>query len=86
MSKGDKKTDRLTQIQAIEEKLKLMEKKKEDELKINDTVATKPPIIVQYQYNNNTSVINNNGYKYKSTLKKTDRFNKPYSKNKFNKR
>lgn len=86
MSKEDKKTDRLSQIQAIEAKLKLMEKKKEDELKINDTVATKPPIIVQYQHNNTSLTNNNNGYKYKSNSKKTDRFSKPYGKNKFHKR
>lgn len=83
MSKDDKKTDRLSQIQAIEAKLKLMEKKKEDELKINDTVATKPPVIVQYQHNKAT-VTNNIGYKHKASLKKTDRYNyKPYTKLKF---
>lgn len=82
MSKGDKKTDRQSQIQAIEAKLKLMEKKKEDELKINDTVATKAPVVVQYQFNK-TPATNSNGYKQKSSLKKTDRYSKPYSKNKF---
>lgn len=79
MSKDDKKTDRLSQIQAIEAKLKLMEKKKEDELKINETVATKPPIVIQYQYNKMSST-NNNSYKHKSLSKKTFRYNKPYGK------
>lgn len=81
MTKEDKKTDRLSQIQAIEAKLKLMEKKKEDELKINETVATKAPVIVQYQFNKNPPV-NNNGCKQKS-LRKPDKYTKPYSKNKF---
>ncbi|KAJ8929238.1 hypothetical protein NQ314_018117 [Rhamnusium bicolor] len=81
MSKEGKKTDRISQIQAIEAKLKLMEKKQEDELKINDTVATKPPVIVQYQYNKlqTTSITS---FKHKQSLKKCDRYNKPYSKSK----
>lgn len=82
MSKEDKKTNRLSQIQAIEEKLKLMEKKKEDELKINDTVATKVPVMVQYQQNK-IQVSNNSGFKHKLSFKKTDKYNKPYSKFKF---
>lgn len=83
MSKEDKKADRLSQIQAIEAKLKLMEKKKEDELRINETVASKAPVIVQYQYNK-APVANNNSHKHKSVLKKSDRYiNKPYSKSKF---
>lgn len=82
MAKEDKKADRISQIQAIEAKLKLMAKKKEDELKINETVASKAPVIVQYQHNK-IPASNNNGYKQKSTIKKTDRYNKPYSKTKF---
>lgn len=81
MSKEGKKTDRISQIQAIEAKLKLMEKKQEDELKINDTVATKPPVIVQYQFNKSqTTTISS--FKHKHSLKKSDRYNKPYSKSK----
>ncbi|KAJ8918448.1 hypothetical protein NQ315_008145, partial [Exocentrus adspersus] len=81
ISKEGKKSDRISQIQAIEAKLKLMEKKQEDELKINDTVATKPPVIVQYQYNK--SQVTSSNCKYKHSSKKSDRFNKPYSKNKY---
>ncbi|XP_050306934.1 probable RNA-binding protein 18 [Anthonomus grandis grandis] len=50
LSKDKIKTDRNSQIQAIEAKLKLMERK-EDELKINDSLATKPPVIQQFQFN-----------------------------------
>lgn len=82
MSKEGKKTDRVSQIQAIEAKLKLMEKKQEDELKINDTVATKPPVIIQYQFNKSqTTTISS--FKHKNSLKRSDRYNKPYSKSKF---
>ncbi|KAJ8954536.1 hypothetical protein NQ318_000770 [Aromia moschata] len=80
MSKEGKKADRISQIQAIEAKLKLMENKREDELKINDTVATKPPVIVQYQYNK--TQVANNTLKHRQSSKKNDRYNKPYSKNK----
>ncbi|KAJ3633733.1 hypothetical protein MTP99_010662 [Tenebrio molitor] len=82
MSKNEKKTDRESQIQAIEAKLKLMEKKSEDELKINDTVATKPPVITQFQYNKQG--ITNNNLKTKTILKRHDKFNKPYNKLKSN--
>ncbi|XP_044750512.1 probable RNA-binding protein 18 [Coccinella septempunctata] len=51
MAKPVIKNDRESQIQAIEAKLKLLEEKSTSELKINDTVATKPPVIAQYQYN-----------------------------------
>lgn len=78
MSKEGKKTDKLAQIQAIEAKLKLMEKKNEDELKINETVASKPPVILQYQYNK-TQTSNSNSFKHKYNLKRHDRYNKPYS-------
>ncbi|XP_064212706.1 probable RNA-binding protein 18 [Tribolium castaneum] len=80
MSKNEKKTDRESQIQAIEAKLKLMEKKAEDELKINDTVATKPPVITQFQYNKQT--VTNNSLKTKTLLKRHDKYVKPYSKQK----
>lgn len=82
MSKSEKKTDRESQIQAIEAKLKLMEKKAEDELKINDTVATKPPVITQFQYNK--QAVTNNSLKTKTVLKRHDKFVKPYSKQKNN--
>ncbi|KAJ3654764.1 hypothetical protein Zmor_013931 [Zophobas morio] len=81
MSKNEKKADRESQIQAIEAKLKLMEKKAEDELKINDTVATKPSVITQFQYNKQ-GVTNCNTLKTKTIVKKHDRFNKPYVKHK----
>ncbi|KAJ8983693.1 hypothetical protein NQ317_003483 [Molorchus minor] len=77
MSKEEKKIDRISQIQAIEAKLKLMEKKKEDELQINDTVATKPPVIVQYQHSKSQT-----STKKHKTLKRTDKYPKPYSRSK----
>lgn len=83
MSKAEKKMDRESQIQAIEAKLKLMEKKASVELEINKTVATEPPIISQYQYNKNQAATSTSTkFKY-STLKRNDkRSNKPYSKHK----
>lgn len=84
MSKGDKKTDKLSQIQAIEAKLKLMERKNEEELKINDTVATKAPVIVQYQSKPEQTAISNTSFKTKHNYnKKNDRNSKPYNRNKF---
>ncbi|KAK9879567.1 hypothetical protein WA026_006635 [Henosepilachna vigintioctopunctata] len=50
LAKPELKTDRESQIQAIEAKLKLMEQRNSEELKINDTVATKAPVIAQYQH------------------------------------
>ncbi|XP_056634863.1 probable RNA-binding protein 18 [Diorhabda sublineata] len=87
MSLAGQKTDRISQIQAIEAKLKLMEKKNEDELKINDTVATKPPVILQYQHKilNGVNTISSNISSNKHLMKKRDRFQKPYAKNKFGK-
>ncbi|RZC38029.1 RRM 1 domain containing protein [Asbolus verrucosus] len=80
MSKNEKKTDRVSQIQAIEAKLKLMERKAEDELKINDTVATKPPVISQFQYNKQG--VTNNNLKTKTSVRRHDKYSKPYSKQK----
>lgn len=80
MSKEEKKSDPVHQIQAIEAKLKLMEKRREEELKINDTVATKTPVISQYQYNKRTNVKTSFNSRYSS--KKNDRLPQPYSKNK----
>ncbi|XP_060518159.1 probable RNA-binding protein 18 [Cylas formicarius] len=74
LSKEERKSDRLSQIQAIEAKLKLMEHK-EDELKINDTIASKPPLIKQFQYNKNRASI----VKLKV---KNEKFAKPYPKRK----
>lgn len=51
MAKPVVKNNRESQIQAIEAKLKLLEKKSTTDLKINDTVATKPPITAYYQHN-----------------------------------
>ncbi|XP_045472029.1 probable RNA-binding protein 18 [Harmonia axyridis] len=51
MAKPVRKNDRESQIQAIEAKLKLLERKSSEELRINDTVATKTPIIAQFQQN-----------------------------------
>ncbi|KAG5889928.1 hypothetical protein JTB14_010078 [Gonioctena quinquepunctata] len=85
MSKESSKTDRVSQIQAIEEKLKLMEKKKEDELKINESVATKPPVIVQYQFNKSqttNSSTSASNFKYRQNFRKKDGYSKPYSKSK----
>lgn len=78
MSKNEKKTNRELQIQAIEAKLKLMERRSEDELKINDTVATKPPVITQYQHNKQVTI--SSSLKAKN-LKKNDK-SKPYVKHK----
>lgn len=83
MSKAEKKLDRESQIQAIEAKLKLMEKKTSDELEINKTVATEPPIITQFQYNKNQPTTSTSTKVKLSTLKRGDkRNNKPYSKHK----
>lgn len=83
MSKAEKKIDRESQIQAIEAKLKLMEKKASDELEINKTVATEPPIISQYQFNKNQAATSNSTKLKLSTVRRSDkRNNKPYSKHK----
>lgn len=82
MSKAEKKVDRESQIQAIEAKLKLMEKKRIDELEINKTVATEPPVISLYQFNK-TQVIGATASRHKQvSVRKCDRHNKPYSKHK----
>lgn len=79
MSKEDKKTDKLSQIQAIERKLQLMEKKNEDELKINDTVAAKASVISQYQQNKVLPVTNgSSSYKLNHSHKRNNRHHKPY--------
>ncbi|XP_018325116.1 probable RNA-binding protein 18 [Agrilus planipennis] len=49
MAKQENKIDRESQIQAIEAKLKIMQHKAKDELEINKTVATEPPVISLYQ-------------------------------------
>lgn len=83
MSKAEKKMDRESQIQAIEAKLKLMEKKASDELEINKTVATEPPIITQFQYNKNQAATSSSTKLKLSTLKRSDKRNhKPYTKHK----
>ncbi|XP_023016116.1 probable RNA-binding protein 18 [Leptinotarsa decemlineata] len=87
ISKEGKKADRVSQIQAIEAKLKLMEKKAEDELKINDSVATKQPVIVQYQSNKIQSINSTSGssnFRHKQNSRRRDRHSKPYSRNKLN--
>ncbi|CAH0557247.1 unnamed protein product [Brassicogethes aeneus] len=78
MSKGEKKTDKMTQIQAIEEKLRLMEHKREVELKINDTVATKPLVISQFQQNKTLAATTT---KSSYSIKRNDRHHKPYGRN-----
>ncbi|CAH1104459.1 unnamed protein product [Psylliodes chrysocephalus] len=85
MAKLGSKTDRMTQIQAIEAKLKMMERKQEDELKINDTVATKAPVVVQYQHNNiqNSSTSLNSNGNHRNHFKNRDRYHKPYTKSKY---
>lgn len=81
MSKAEKKVDRESQIQAIEAKLKLMEKKRTDELEINKTVATEPPVISQYQFNKNHAASSTSS-KQKYVSRRNDKhYNKPYSKN-----
>lgn len=80
LSKDATKADPVSQIQAIEEKLKLMEQK-DDELKINDSVAMKPPVIQQFQFNKDRS----NSLKTKPlSLRIHDRHRKPYIKRKSN--
>lgn len=80
MSKAEKKLDRESQIQAIEAKLKLMEKKSSDELEINKTVATEPPIVSLYQFNKNQGTTSSN-MKYKvSYVRRSDKRDKPYGK------
>lgn len=71
----DKKTDRMHQIQAIEAKLKLMEKQNSKELEINKTVSEELPIISQYQQNKSTTT-------KLPMVKRNPRQNyKPYKKN-----
>ncbi|KAL3283524.1 hypothetical protein HHI36_006663 [Cryptolaemus montrouzieri] len=76
IAKPEPKTDRESQIQAIEAKLKLMEKRCTDELKINDTVATKTPIIAQFQHNKLSNKPNNSSVKTKIAEMRS----KPYKK------
>ncbi|XP_030749564.1 probable RNA-binding protein 18 isoform X2 [Sitophilus oryzae] len=78
LSKDSKKTDRVSQIQAIEAKLKLMEQKK-DELKINDSLSTKTPVIQQFQFNKEKPC-GTTSKNFKSRI--NDRHKKPYSKRK----
>ncbi|XP_048520594.1 probable RNA-binding protein 18 isoform X2 [Dendroctonus ponderosae] len=73
LSKDTKKTDRMSQIQAIEAKLQLM-KQKEDELKINDSIATKTPVIQQFQFNKERV-----GSKTQQFFKFHNRSKKPYT-------
>lgn len=82
MSKAEKKVDRESQIQAIEAKLELMEKKASDELVINKTVATEPPIISQFQYNKGQTATNSSTKL--STVRRNEKRNisKPYNKHK----
>ncbi|XP_066261677.1 uncharacterized protein [Euwallacea similis] len=75
LAKEAKKADKTTQIQAIEAKLKLMEHK-EDELKINDSIATKAPVIQQFQFNKDKIS------KPQSTYRSHTRHKKPYTKRK----
>ncbi|XP_050513072.1 probable RNA-binding protein 18 [Diabrotica virgifera virgifera] len=84
MSKAEQKTDRTSQIQAIEAKLKMMEKKREDELKINETVATKPPVISQYQQKtqNGATSVSTSTTNHRS-VRQRDRYQKPYTKSKY---
>lgn len=58
MSKSEKKCNRECQIQAIEQKLKLMEHNTKEELIINKTVATEAPVISQFQNNKQQSASN----------------------------
>lgn len=83
MSKAEKKMDRESQIQAIEAKLKLMERKASDELEINKTVATEPPVIIQYQFNKNQAATSSSAkHKVLSSIRRSDKRTKPYSKHK----
>ncbi|XP_066137547.1 probable RNA-binding protein 18 [Euwallacea fornicatus] len=75
LAKEPKKADKMTQIQAIEAKLKLMEHK-EDELKINDSIATKVPVIQQFQFNKDKIS------KPQPTYRSHIRHKKPYTKRK----
>ncbi|KAF7281387.1 hypothetical protein GWI33_004866 [Rhynchophorus ferrugineus] len=77
ISKDPGKTDRTSQIQAIEAKLRLMEQKK-DELKINDSIATKSSVIQQFQFNKDKLC---NVQKHFSS-RGSDRCKKPYIKKK----
>ncbi|CAG9771829.1 unnamed protein product [Ceutorhynchus assimilis] len=75
LSKNPKKTDKASQIQAIEAKLKVMEHK-EEELKINDSIASKPAVIQQFQFNKDRS--SNSVRPYRAH----DRQKKPYMRKK----
>ncbi|XP_022914293.1 probable RNA-binding protein 18 [Onthophagus taurus] len=83
MSKPEKKTDRQTQIQAIEAKLKLMEHSQNSELVINKTVATESPVISQFQQNKQQPITtSSNNIKYKNNFKRHERNHKPYNRHK----
>lgn len=88
MSKSESKINRESQIEAIEAKLKLMEKKKDiQELEINKTVATEPSAVSLYQNKKPeaSTTSNNFNIKYKHTTRRNDKRKVPYTKQYFRK-
>lgn len=78
MAKSENKMDRQSQIQAIEEKLKLMEKRNHDALEINKTVSEEPSVVSKFQFNKQSSsgtTIRPRNYHHR----KNDKYNKPYA-------
>lgn len=78
MSKIEPKKDRQFQIQAIEAKLKLMERKSEDDFEINKTVASETPVLSKYQHNKQGT--STNIVKFRGGNKKNEIHKKPYNK------
>ncbi|KAF5294077.1 hypothetical protein FQA39_LY13551 [Lamprigera yunnana] len=81
MAKLEKKVNRESQIEAIEAKLKLMEGKGSQELEINKTVLTEPPVIPLFQSKRHESSIGTSHNTKHKSLKRNDKRRLPYSKN-----
>lgn len=82
MSKAETKVNRESQIEAIEAKLKLMERKDTQDFEINKTVAAEPPVITLYQNKKHeiTTSSNPSSIRQKVNTKRSDRRHAPYNK------
>lgn len=85
MTKCENKVNRESQIEAIEAKLKLMEKKDIQDFVINKTVASEPSVVSLYQNKkHDTTNINNSGTsstRHRYVSKRNDKRRTPYNKN-----
>ncbi|KAF2905564.1 hypothetical protein ILUMI_00612 [Ignelater luminosus] len=82
MSKAETKVNRESQIEAIEAKLKLMERKDTQDFEINKTVAAEPSVITMFQNKKNeiTTSSNSSSIRQKVNTKRNDRRPAPYNK------